>query len=138
MKEQAKAMPNCVPCVATAFVKRCSSKVALGKSRRSIYLIFSALDGRIAIRSKLASHDQFIPLIDVGRKFDDQAKLTDPRKSVALLVAPEATGAGSALLVEEIMGQDQLVIKSLEANDQYVQGITGLGLPRSRPRLRSI
>ena len=70
----------------------------------------------------IAIRDQFIPLIDVGRELDYRAGHADPCKSVALLVESEGH-ARSALLVDAILGQRQVVIKSLESNYQHVQGI---------------
>jgi two-component system, chemotaxis family, sensor kinase CheA len=70
----------------------------------------------------MAIRDQFIPLIDVGRELGYRVEEADPRASVALLVEAEGR-IRSALLVDAILGQRQVVIKSLEANYQHVQGI---------------
>lgn len=70
----------------------------------------------ISIRNK------FTPLIDVGRELSYRASAADPMASVALLVETEG-GGRSALLVDAIQGQRQVVIKSLEANYQHVPGI---------------
>lgn len=70
----------------------------------------------ISIRNK------FTPLIDVGRELCYRATPADPLSSVALLVETEG-GGRSALLVDAIQGQRQVVIKSLEANYRHVPGI---------------
>jgi two-component system chemotaxis sensor kinase CheA len=70
----------------------------------------------ISIRNK------FTPLIDVGRELGYRDEPADPFSSVALLVEKEG-GGRSALLVDAIQGQRQVVIKSLEANYQHVPGI---------------
>ena len=70
----------------------------------------------------IAIRDQFIPLIDVGCALDYRDEHADPCKSVVLLVESEGH-VRSALLVDAILGQRQVVIKSLEANYQHVQGI---------------
>ncbi|HUZ91951.1 MAG TPA: chemotaxis protein CheA [Methylocella sp.] len=70
----------------------------------------------------IAIRDQFIPLIDVGHELDCRAGYADPCKSVALLVESEGH-VRSALLVDAILGQRQVVIKSLETNYRHVQGI---------------
>lgn len=70
----------------------------------------------------IAIRDQFVPLIDVGRELDFRAGIADPCKSVVLLVESEGH-IHSALLVDAILGQRQVVIKSLEANYQHVHGI---------------
>ena len=70
----------------------------------------------ISIRNK------FTPLIDVGRELSYRSGDADPLASVALLVETEG-GGRSALLVDAIQGQRQVVIKSLEANYRHVPGI---------------
>jgi two-component system chemotaxis sensor kinase CheA len=70
----------------------------------------------------IAIRDHFTPLIDVGRELDYRADGADPLACVALLVESEG-GARSALLVDAILGQRQVVIKSLEANYRHVPGI---------------
>ena len=70
----------------------------------------------------IAIRDQFVPLIDVGRELGYRAKDTDPCASVVLLVESEGH-ARNALLVDAILGQRQVVIKSLEANYRHVAGI---------------
>jgi two-component system, chemotaxis family, sensor kinase CheA len=64
----------------------------------------------------------FIPLIDLGRELGYRTKAIDPLASVALLVETEG-GGRSALLVDAIQDQRQVVIKSLEANYGHVAGI---------------
>jgi two-component system chemotaxis sensor kinase CheA len=64
----------------------------------------------------------FIPLIDVGRELGYRSQCADPRAGVALLVESDG-GAQSALLVDAIQGQRQVVIKSLESNYGHVPGI---------------
>jgi two-component system chemotaxis sensor kinase CheA len=64
----------------------------------------------------------FIPLVDVGEVMGFRGPLDDARAGVALLVEIEG-GARSALLVDAIQGQRQVVIKSLESNYGHVPGI---------------
>lgn len=66
--------------------------------------------------------NNFIPLVDVGRELGYRSQSADPRDGVAILVESDG-GANSALLVDAIQGQRQVVIKSLEANYQRVPGI---------------
>lgn len=70
----------------------------------------------------IAIREQFVPLIDVGHALEYRAEFADPSASVALLVESEGH-ARSALLVDAILGQRQVVIKSLEANYRHVPGI---------------
>jgi two-component system chemotaxis sensor kinase CheA len=66
--------------------------------------------------------DIFIPLIDVGLALGLRNHPLNPTDGVAVLVESEG-GGRAALLVEGIQGQRQVVIKSLEANYQHVDGI---------------
>jgi two-component system chemotaxis sensor kinase CheA len=64
----------------------------------------------------------FIPLIDVGRELGYRNQSADPGAGVAILVESDG-GARSALLVDAIQGQRQVVIKSLESNYGRIPGI---------------
>jgi two-component system chemotaxis sensor kinase CheA len=70
----------------------------------------------------IAIRNMFTPLIDVGRELGYRAEAADPLTGVALLVESEGS-VRSALLVDAIQGQRQVVIKSLEANYRHVHGI---------------
>ncbi len=70
----------------------------------------------------IAIRDHFVPLIDVGRELGYRGQNADPLDGVALLVETEGC-ARNALLVDAILGQRQVVIKSLEANYRHVRGI---------------
>ncbi|KAF2990620.1 chemotaxis protein CheA [Methylocystis sp. MJC1] len=83
--------------------------------KESVHLIGS---GTRLIRSR----DAFIPLVDVGAVLHNRPSLADPTAQVALLAESES-GGRCALLVDEIQGQRQVVIKSLEANYGRVFGI---------------
>lgn len=83
--------------------------------KESVHLIGS---GTRLIRSR----DAFIPLVDVGAVLHNRPSLVDPTTQVALLAESES-GGRCALLVDEIQGQRQVVIKSLEANYGRVFGI---------------
>ncbi|MAU98199.1 MAG: chemotaxis protein CheA [Fulvimarina sp.] len=66
--------------------------------------------------------DNFLPLVDVARELGYSYELASATGGVAILVEAE-NGARSALLVDAIQGQRQVVIKSLEANYGRVPGI---------------
>ena len=72
--------------------------------------------------SVLANRGGFIPIIDVGSELGYRARRVDPVSAVAILVEAES-GARSALIVDAIHDQRQVVIKSLEANYGQVRGI---------------
>ena len=64
----------------------------------------------------------FTPLIDVGYELGFRYERADPMSGVALLIETEG-GYRSALMVDAIQDQRQVVIKSLEANYGHVDGI---------------
>jgi two-component system chemotaxis sensor kinase CheA len=70
----------------------------------------------------IADRGGFVPLIDVGREFNFRDETTDPVESVVLIVETEVS-TRSALIVDAIVDQRQVVIKSLETNYQNVPGI---------------
>jgi two-component system, chemotaxis family, sensor kinase CheA len=70
----------------------------------------------------LAVRDTFVPLIDVAEALGFRSRMADATTGVALLVE-SGLGGRAALLVDDIQGQRQVVIKSLEANYQQVEGV---------------
>ncbi|HEX5379672.1 MAG TPA: chemotaxis protein CheA [Phenylobacterium sp.] len=66
--------------------------------------------------------DTFVPLIDVGVALGFRDTPIANGQGVAVLVESEG-GGKAALLVEAIQGQRQVVIKSLEANYQQIEGV---------------
>ena len=67
--------------------------------------------------------DQIVPLIDVGVELGYRTTPVDPLTSVAVLVDCD-NNRRVALLVDDIRGQRQVVIKSLEKNYRPVTGIS--------------
>jgi two-component system, chemotaxis family, sensor kinase CheA len=70
----------------------------------------------------LRVRDVLVPLIDVGAELGVRAPASDLRSGVAILIET-ANGTRSALLVDNIQDQRQVVIKSLETNYMRVEGI---------------
>lgn len=66
---------------------------------------------------------QAIPMIRLHRLFDVEPKCEDPVQGRVVIVEHE--GHLAALLVDELLGQQQVVIKSLESNYKKVEGIAG-------------
>jgi two-component system, chemotaxis family, sensor kinase CheA len=66
---------------------------------------------------------EWVPMVKLYEAFGVRPDFTDP--SQALLVIVEAEGKRIALLVDELMGQQQVVIKSLEQNYRKVEAISG-------------
>lgn len=64
--------------------------------------------------------DEYIPLVPLGRRFGLQ---DDGRVELAVIVDGEA--GKRALIVDELIGQQQVVIKNLESNYRKVSGVSG-------------
>jgi two-component system chemotaxis sensor kinase CheA len=78
---------------------------------------------RIGVSGQLlAMRGTHVPLIDLGAALGYSAALAAGERAVALLVEG-ATGERAALLVDDIHGQRQVVIKSLEANYRHIPGV---------------
>jgi two-component system chemotaxis sensor kinase CheA len=67
--------------------------------------------------------NQIIPLLRLHRLFSVRPRNEDPTRG--LVVIAEHEGRKVALLVDELGGQQQVVIKSLESNFQKVPGVAG-------------
>jgi two-component system chemotaxis sensor kinase CheA len=70
----------------------------------------------------LRVRDVLVPLIDVGAELGVRPPANQVRSGVAILIET-ANGSRSALLVDNIQDQRQVVIKSLETNYKRVDGI---------------
>jgi len=67
--------------------------------------------------------DEYIPLIHLQRLFQLPGDISSLDN--CLLVIVEGGGTKVGLLVDELLGQQQVVIKSLESNYRRVQGLSG-------------
>ncbi|HEU5323290.1 MAG TPA: chemotaxis protein CheA, partial [Methylomirabilota bacterium] len=67
--------------------------------------------------------DQVLSLIRIHRLFGVSAATEDPTEGLVVIV--EHDGRRVALLVDELLDQQQVVIKSLEANFQRMEGMAG-------------
>ncbi|MEZ5444270.1 MAG: chemotaxis protein CheA [Gammaproteobacteria bacterium] len=67
--------------------------------------------------------DQYIPIVRLHRVLDIAANRTELEDG--LLVVVDADGQRVGILVDDLMGQQQVVIKSLESNFQRIDGISG-------------
>ncbi|HQS57056.1 MAG: chemotaxis protein CheA [Gallionellales bacterium 35-53-114] len=75
-------------------------------------------DGRL-----LRVRGEYLPLIALHEVFAISNAITEPKQGIAVIV--EAEGKKTALLVDELLGQHQVVIKSLESNFRKVPGMSG-------------
>jgi two-component system chemotaxis sensor kinase CheA len=66
---------------------------------------------------------EYLPIISLHSLFNQHTDITDPTQGVLVLL--EADGKKSALFVDRLVGQQQVVIKSLETNYRKVPGISG-------------
>lgn len=75
-------------------------------------------DGRL-----LRVRGEYLPLVALHEVFAIAEAITDMKQGIAVIV--EAEGKKTALLVDEVLGQHQVVIKSLESNFRKVPGMSG-------------
>lgn len=67
--------------------------------------------------------DEYMPVIELEKVF--QVPRFDSEKSCDIMVVIEADGCRVALLVDELLGQQQVVVKNLESNYRKVPNISG-------------
>ncbi|AVS75876.1 chemotaxis protein CheW [Paracidovorax cattleyae] len=67
--------------------------------------------------------DEYMPVIALERTF--QVPRIDQSKSSNIMVVVEADGSRVALLVDELLGQHQVVVKNLETNYRKVPNVSG-------------
>ena len=65
---------------------------------------------------------EYLPLIEMHRVFDIEGAETDVHRGIVMIVQSE--GRLFALLVDELLGQRQVVVKNLETNYRKVVGIS--------------
>lgn len=66
---------------------------------------------------------EYLPLVALHDIFNIKPTITDLSKGIVVII--EAEGKKTALLVDELLGQHQVVIKSLESNFRKVAGMSG-------------
>lgn len=72
----------------------------------------------------LALRGEYLPLTYLHRCFAIETAVTDPCQGIVIIV--QRDGAGTiGIVVDELLGQQQVVVKSLEANYDAVDGISG-------------
>jgi len=68
---------------------------------------------------------EYLPVVALHERFGITPNVGDNEMERGILVILEAEGAKTALFVDELVGQHQVVIKSLETNYRKAQGISG-------------
>ncbi|KFI06534.1 chemotaxis protein CheA [Massilia sp. BSC265] len=66
---------------------------------------------------------EYLPMIPLYQMFDIEPRITDPSEGIVVIL--ETEGKKAALFVDELVGQQQVVVKNLEANYRKVAGISG-------------
>ncbi|MGO4479380.1 chemotaxis protein CheA [Massilia sp. 2TAF26] len=66
---------------------------------------------------------EYLPLVPLHQMFNIAPCFTDPAEGI--LVILETEGRKAALFVDELVGQQQVVVKNLESNYRKVAGISG-------------
>ncbi|MBQ5948129.1 chemotaxis protein CheA [Massilia sp. ST3] len=66
---------------------------------------------------------EYLPLIPLHQMFGITPRITDPCEGIVVIL--ETEGRKAALFVDELVGQQQVVVKNLEANYRKVAGISG-------------
>ncbi|MGJ5179362.1 chemotaxis protein CheA [Bradyrhizobium oligotrophicum] len=72
----------------------------------------------------LALRGEYLPLIYLHRVFSIGGAIDDPCRGIVIIVQSESAGR-VGIVVDELLGQQQVVVKSLEANYEPVEGISG-------------
>jgi two-component system chemotaxis sensor kinase CheA len=66
---------------------------------------------------------EYLPLVPLHQMFDITPRFTDPCQGIVIIV--ETDGRKAGLFVDELVGQQQVVVKNLESNYRKVAGISG-------------
>lgn len=66
---------------------------------------------------------EYLPIIALHSLFNQHTEITDPTQGVLVLL--ESDGKKSALFLDRLVGQQQVVIKSLETNYRKIAGVSG-------------
>ncbi|MDC8758523.1 chemotaxis protein CheA [Janthinobacterium fluminis] len=66
---------------------------------------------------------EYLPLIPLYQMFDIAPRFTDPSQGICVIL--ETEGRKAALFVDDLVGQQQVVVKNLESNYRKVVGISG-------------
>ncbi len=67
--------------------------------------------------------DEYMPVVDLERIFEVPRQGAEPASTIMVVI--EAEGGRVALLVDELLGQQQVVVKNLESNYRKVNDVCG-------------
>lgn len=66
---------------------------------------------------------EYLPLVELGRVFDVTGAKIDPTQGIVTIL--QSANRRYALLVDQLIGQHQVVVKNLESNYRKVPGVSG-------------
>ncbi|MBP1203716.1 two-component system chemotaxis sensor kinase CheA [Duganella sp. 1411] len=66
---------------------------------------------------------EYLPLVPLYQMFDITPRHTDPTQGIVVII--ETDGRKAGLFVDDLVGQQQVVVKNLESNYRKVAGISG-------------
>jgi two-component system chemotaxis sensor kinase CheA len=66
---------------------------------------------------------EYLPLIPLYQMFDIEPRFTNPSEGIVVIL--ESDGKKAGLFVDDLVGQQQVVVKNLESNYRKVTGISG-------------
>jgi two-component system, chemotaxis family, sensor kinase CheA len=66
---------------------------------------------------------EYLPLIPLHDVFDIEPRYTEPTQGIVVIL--ESDGKKAGLFVDDLVGQQQVVVKNLESNYRKVSGISG-------------
>ena len=69
--------------------------------------------------------DDYVPLVPLHRLFNVQNAIDDPCNSIVIFAETD-TGKIIGIVVDELLGQRQIVIKSLEENYMHIEGVSAV------------
>jgi two-component system chemotaxis sensor kinase CheA len=72
----------------------------------------------------LALRGEYVPLIPLYRCFSISGAIKDPCRGIVIIVESENAGR-IGVMVDDLLGQQQVVVKSLESNYGSVDGVSG-------------
>lgn len=72
----------------------------------------------------MALRGEYLPLLYLHNRFSIERAVTDPCQGIVIVVQEETAGR-VGVVVDELLGQQQVVVKSLEANYEPVEGVSG-------------
>lgn len=71
----------------------------------------------------LKVRDEYLPLVALYQCFDIEPKSKNPSDGITVIV--EVDGKKAALFVDDLVGQQQVVVKNIESNYRKIHGISG-------------